>query len=215
VRRPDDDLEREELVDRIELRAAPIAAVLGIVFVFVVIGENLAVPNTWMATAFLVAGWAIWVFFLAEFLLRLVVASSKVRFLKRNWWQVLFLVLPFLRFLQVVRLARVARAGRIVGSAVRGTRSAGATMRGRLAWIAAVHTIVVLSTSQLLFEFGDLGRYGDALYRTALAATSGEPIGGPSALTRVFDVVLSLYSLVFFASAAAVVGAYLVERRYE
>ncbi len=213
---PEDEREtrqREALVDRIEKRAAPIAAALGIVFLLVVIGENLATPRTWLATAFVVTGWGIWAFFVGEFVLRLVIAPSKGRFLRRNWWQVLFLVLPFLRFLQIVRIARVARAGRIVSSAVRGTRSAGDTLRGRLAWIGAVHVIVVLASSQLLFEFTDVAPYGEALYRSALAASSGQPIRAASGVAKVLDVVLSLYSIVFFASAAATFGAYLLEQR--
>jgi voltage-gated potassium channel len=206
-------LEREALAERIEARAAPIAAVLGVVFVFVVIGESLATSGTWIATAFVVGGWALWAFFVGEFVLRMVVAPSTSRFWRRNWWQVGFLVLPFLRFLQVLRLARLARAGRIVSSAVRGTRSAGQTMRGRLGWLLSVHVIVILSASQLLFEFSSIERYGDALYRVALAAVSGEPTGLESGLARLLDVVLATYAIAFFATAAATVGAYLVERR--
>lgn len=73
--------------------------------------------------------------------------------------------------------------------------------------------IVVLASSQLLFEFTDVAPYGEALYRSALAASSGQPIRVASGVAKVLDVVLSLYSIVFFASAAATFGAYLLERR--
>lgn len=205
-------VEREALVERIERRTAPIAAALGIVFVLVVIGENLAQPGSALATAFVAIGWLLWVLFLVEFVFRAVVAPSTRRFLARNWWQIVFLVLPFLRFLHVVRLARLARAGRIVSSAVRGTRSAGATFRGRLGWLSIVHTVVILAASQLVFEFADVATYGDALYRTALASVAAEPMGLSSVVAKALDVVLALYSLVFFASAAAAFGAYFVER---
>ncbi|HSJ50489.1 MAG TPA: hypothetical protein VLA90_04280 [Actinomycetota bacterium] len=205
--------EREALAERIERRAAPIAAVLGVVFVLVVIGENLAPGGTWLATGLLVLGWLLWAFFVGEFLLRMVVAPSTAEFWRRNWWHVLFLLLPFLRFLHVLRLTRLARAGRIVSSAVRGTRSAGQTMRGRLGWLLSIHVIVVLSASQLLYEFSAIERYGEALYRAALAAVAAEPTGQASGFGRVLDVLLATYAVAFFATAAATVGAYLLERR--
>ena len=71
-----------------------------------------------------VAGWVLWAVFCAEFVVRLVVAPDRRRFLGRNWWQVLFLVLPFLRFLRLVRAVCFLRSGRVMSSAVRSTRTA-------------------------------------------------------------------------------------------
>ena len=209
-----DAVARAAWVEALELRFAPIASALGVVFVLIVIGENLADGGTPLRAALLVAGWALWGVFAAEFVLRGVLSPSIGGFLRRNWWQVIFLALPFLRFIAAIRLARVARAGRIVGSAVRGTRSAGRVLRDRIAWLAIVHTIVVLSASQLLFEFGDGERsYGDTLHGVALASVAGEPLGLESGLARLLDVILATYAVVVFATAAATVGAYLLERR--
>ncbi|HEX6330810.1 MAG TPA: hypothetical protein VF129_05915 [Actinomycetota bacterium] len=206
--------EREAWVEQIEARFGPIASALGFLFVLVVIGENLATPGSSLATVFLVIGWAIWAIFVVEFLARLVIAPSTAAFLKRNWWQIIFLVLPFLRFIAALRVARLARAGRIVGSAVRGTRSAGQVLRSRIVWLGVIHSIVVLSTSQLLFEFAADGRsYGDVLHRVALAAVSGEPLGLDSGVADVIEVALALYAVVVFATAAGALGAYFLERR--
>jgi voltage-gated potassium channel len=201
-------------VEAVEARFAPIAAALGVLFIFVVIGENLATEGSALRGGFLAAGWAIWGVFVLEFAFRAVLAPSIGTFLKRNWWQLVFLALPFLRFIAVLRFARVARAGRIVSSAVRGTRSAGRVLRDRIAWLAIVHAIVVLAASQLLFEFGNAGTtYGEVLHAVALASVAGEPLGFDGGLTKVLDVVLALYAVVVFATAAATVGAYLLERR--
>ena len=205
--------EREAWAAQLQDRFAPIASALGLLFVLVVIGENLAGDGSSLRGVFLVAGWAIWGVFVAEFILRAVVAPSTGGFLRKNWWQLIFLLLPFLRFLAALRFARVARAGRIVGSAVRGTRSAGQVLRDRITWIAMVHAIVVLAASQLLFEFGDAGTtYGQVLHAVALASVSGEPLGLQSSLAQVLEVVLALYAVVVFAASAGILGAYFLER---
>jgi voltage-gated potassium channel len=212
----DDQGARLAWIDALEARFSPVASALGILFVLVVVGENLAEPDSDLRNVFLIAGWAIWGVFVVEFALRAVLAPSTASFLRRNWWQVVFLVLPFLRFIAALRLARVARAGRIVSSAVRGTRSAGRVLRDRIVWIAMVHTIVVLAVSQLLYEFGDTSAtYGATLHAVALASVSGEPLGFDGGLAQVLEVVLAIYAVVVFATAAATVGAYLLERRGE
>lgn len=203
-------------VEEFDARFSPIATALGIIFVLVVIGENLAERASILRGVFLVVGWLIWVVFALEFAARAVIAPSTAAFFRRNWWQLVFLVLPFLRFIAALRLARVARAGRIVSSAVRGTRSSRRVLRDRLVWLVMVHTIVVLSASQLLYEFGaPAASYGRTLHAVALASVSGEPMGFETALAKVLEVVLALYAVVVFATTAATLGAYLVERRGE
>jgi len=213
--RPDD--ERDELARQIASRLdAPMTA-LGILFGLLVLAETLVSPEGALGTAFTVTSWAIFAVFVAEFLLRLYVAPSRTRFLRRNWWQVIFLVLPFLRVLRVLRglrWLRIGRTGRILSSALRVTRTAGRRLRGRIAWLATTTSIVVLASSQLLYEFGDVPTYVEALYRATMATVTGEPttVGG---VGRILDVVLASYSVVVFAALAASIGAYLVEQRSE
>jgi voltage-gated potassium channel len=209
----DDRGARDAWVASLEERFAPIASGLGLVFVLVVIGENLAQEGSTLESVFFVTGWAIWLVFVAEFVLRAIVAPSTSRFLRHNWWQTLFLLVPFLRFIAALRIARVARASRIVSSAVRGTRSAGQVLRDRVMWIATVHAIVVLAASQLLFEMGSAGQtYGETLHAVALASVSGEPLGIGTGLAQVLDVLLAFYSVAVFATAAGVLGAYFLDR---
>ena len=54
--------------------------------------------------------------FAAEFAARLVVAPEKGRFWRRNWWQLLFLLLPVLRVLRLVRAVRFLRTGRVLSA---------------------------------------------------------------------------------------------------
>jgi voltage-gated potassium channel len=207
-----DGARRERWADTVAARLDVPMSVLGLLFLLVVLGQTLAGTRS-MQRALEIAGWALWAVFVGEYLLRLHVAPGKLRFLRRTWWQVVFLVVPFLRFLRLVALLRVARAGRVVSSAVRSSRSAGRLLSSRLGWLGAVSAIVVLSTSQLLFAFGVFTSYGEALHAAALATVSGQPMGRPETLARVLDVVLAVYSVGVFAALAGTVGAYFLEGR--
>lgn len=208
--------ERERGVELLAARLDRPMSVLGVLFLLVVLGQNVA-GSPGVQRAFTVAGWVLWVVFAAELLLRLWLAPSKRRFLRRNWWQVAFLLLPMLRFLRGLALLRVVRAGRVLrvvraggvlSSAVRSSRSAGRILGSRLAWVAALSAIVVLAGSQLLFTLGYYDAYGDALYAAALATIAGESLGLEQGLPRVLDVVLLTYSVGVFAALAGTLGAY-------
>lgn len=181
--------------------------VLGLLFVFVVLGQAVATSEG-LRTALVIVGWLLWAVFVAEFLLRLYVAADRGRFLRRNWWQVLFLLLPFLRFARAVTLLRAARVGGVLSAAVRGSRSAGRLLSDRLAWLVVVSAVVVLASSQLLYVVGSYDSYGDALHDAALATITGEPLGRPDAFARVLEVALAAYSVAVFATLAASLGAY-------
>lgn len=182
-------------------------------FVLVVIGESLATSGTTLSLGLTVTGWLIWLIFVAEFVARLVVAPKTGEFLKRNWWQVVFLVLPFLRIFRLIRAIRVLRTGRVLSSAVRSSRSARRVLGSRVGWLAVVSAITALGSSQLLYEFEVFDRYGDALHAAALATITGEPIAQPDGFAKVLDVALATYSVVVFAALAATLGAYFLERQ--
>lgn len=201
------------LAEVVERRLDPAMGMLGIVFALIVVAEAFIRPRGAMGTAVTVAGWVLWAVFVAEFGARLVIAPSKTRFLKKNWWQAVFLAFPFLRLLRVMRAARLARAGRLVSSSLRAGRTAASTLTGRIGWLAGVTMIVVLATSQFLFEFGGYESYGEALYDSAMAAVTGAEMEGDSTLTRIFGVGLAVYSVVVFASMAAALGAFFMEQR--
>ena len=206
------EVEREIWADELLDRLTPVMSALSVVFVLVVIGESLATSGTTLALGLTVAGWLIWLIFVAEFVARLVVAPKTVEFLKRNWWQVAFLVLPFLRILRLIRTIRILRTGRILSSAVRSSRSARRILGSRVGWLAVVSAITALGSSQLLYEFEVFDRYGDALHAAALATITGEPLAQPDGFAKVLDVALAAYSVVVFAALAATLGAYFLER---
>ncbi|MGY1722807.1 hypothetical protein [Blastococcus sp. SYSU DS0533] len=204
----DDTPEQTGLARRLD---KPMGA-LGLVFVLVVLGQSLA-RQPWLTTTLSVVGWVLWAVFVAEFVHRAVTARDQRRFWVRNWWQVIFLAVPFLRFARALALLRAARVGGVVSAAVRGSRSAGRLLSGRIGWLGAVTVVVVLATSQLLYVLGAYDSYGTALYDAALATIVGQPLTADGGLARVLDIALATYSVAVFATLAGALGAFYLERR--
>lgn len=201
----------EGLLDRLN----PVMSVLSIIFVLVVLGESLADQGSSLSVMLAVVGWVLWAIFVIEFVARLVVAPDTTAFLKRNWWQVLFLVLPFLRIFRLVRSLRLLRSGRVLTAAVRTSHSAQRVLGSRVGWISALSGITVLGSSQLLYEFSEYERYGEALHAAAMAAISGEPLARPDTFARVVETILAIYSVVVFAALAGALGAFFTESRQQ
>lgn len=185
---------------------------LGILFLFVVLGQTVATSPALQAVLAAV-GWLLWAVFVGELALRLYIAPDRRAFLRRSWWQLVFLVVPMLRFLRLVAVLRLARVGRVVSSAVRSSRSAGRLVTSRLGWLGAVSAIVVLASSQLLFAFAPYASYGEALNASALATITGEPLPRDDVLSQVLEVVLAIYSVGVFAVLAGAFGAYFLHGR--
>ncbi|MBE1552183.1 voltage-gated potassium channel [Mycobacterium sp. OAS707] len=205
--------ERQRWAHDIVDRLTPIMSLLGIVFVLIVFGEQLARPNTALSTVLSILGWLLSGVFAAEFIARLVVAPDTSRFLRHNWWQIIFLVLPFLRLVRLVRTVKLLRSGRVLSGAVRGTRSAQAVLGSRLAGLASVVAIIILGASQLLYQFSDYRHYSDALHAAALAAITGEPLAKSDGFAQVTEVFLAAFSVVVFGALAGLLGAFFTETR--
>ena len=204
---------RQELAEQLEARLTPLMSALGLLFLLVVLAETRAEPGGALARTLGVLGWTLWGTFAVEYGLRAVIADDRWRFLRRTWWQLAFLALPFLRFLRLVGLLRVLRTGRVLSSAIRSSRSAGSVLGSRLGWLASMTAITVLATSQLLFEFGEVRPYGDALYATAVAVVAGAPYGADGPWSRLLEVGLLGFHVAVFATLAGSLGAYFLEAR--
>jgi voltage-gated potassium channel len=211
--KPAVDDRRQEWADELLDRLTPVMSALAVLFVLVVFGESMTDPESTLGAVLTIAGWVLWSAFVVEFLARIVVAPDSWAFLKRNWWQVAFLVLPVLRIFRLIRVVRFLRTGRVLSSAIRSSRSAHRLLGGRIGWLAVVSTITILASSQLLFEFGVYATYGDALHAAAMGAITGEPLGSSEAFARVLEVGLAVFSVVVFATLAGTLGAYFLEAR--
>lgn len=184
---------------------------LGVIFLFVVLGQLVATEP--VMRVFAIVGWVFWAVFVTEFLLRASIAGFSKDFWKKSWWQVIFLLVPFLRFfralqaLRFVRIARLARYGSTLSAGVRGSRSAGRLLTGRIGWLTAITAVVILASSQLLYATGDHDSYAESLYESAMAAITGSGITGTSLFSRISQVLLAIYSVAVFATLAGTLGA--------
>jgi voltage-gated potassium channel len=220
---PDDEpTARERLATLIERRLDLPMAMLAVVWAGLVAYELIA-PRDQLDTL-ATAGNVIWGIFGVELAAKLIVSGHPLRFLRRHWPSVLFLVLPVLRVLRVARALRAVRvlpAARVVGSSYRAVGTAKGLLTGRLQFLAAATAITVFGGGQLLFvvERGREGAFtslGDALWWAANLSIASNLVYEPVTLFgRILAIVLSAYAIVVFASLAAALGAFFVESRQE
>lgn len=204
---------RERLAQQVYDRLHPAMTALGLLFVALVFAQGPAAEGTTLQRALLAATWVLWAVFVAEYALRLVIAPSTWTFLRRTWWQLLFLIVPVLTLLRALLILRVTRPTRVALAAVRGGRSARATLTGRAAWLAVLTAIVTFASADVLYQVGRVRPYGTALHAAALATVAGEPTGSEHGVAQVLDVLLAVYAVVFFAALAGSLGAFFLERR--
>ena len=175
------------------------------------------------------ASYVIWGIFVLQFLLELLIAPSRLVFLRKQWLTILSLLLPPLRLLRVARVARVlhgARAARglrllrVVTTANRGMRALAASMSRRGAGYVAAITLVVLlagAAGMLAFEQEISGTpitsYGTALWWTAMVLTTmGSDYWPQSAEGRLLCLGLSLYAFAAFGYLTAALASFFVDR---
>jgi len=201
-------------------------AVLSLVWLLIVIGELLWGEHQLLSTF----GAIIWVIFLVEFALRLVLAPEKWPFVKRNWLTILALALPALRVFRTLRVFRAARAlrgvrlVRIVGTANRSMNALRATLRRRrFGYVAGLTMLIVLlgAAGMLSFEpmeegSGGFTSYGHALWWTAmLVASIGSDFWPVTTEGRALAMLLSFYGLAVFGYITASFASFFVGRDAE
>lgn len=175
-------------------------------------------------------GTAIWIVFIAEFLLRFALAPEKLPFLRHNWLTVVALVVPAfrllrgLRFLRAARALRGARLIRIVGTANRSMNALKATLRRRrFGYVLGLTALVVSLGAAGMLSFepaaevpGGFTSYGDALWWTAMLMTSiGSQYWPVTSEGRVLCVLLSLYGFAVFGYITASFASFFVGRDAE
>jgi voltage-gated potassium channel len=172
---------------------------------------------------------AIWVVFIAHFLVEFTLAPDKPGYLRRNWLSAVALALPALRVFRILRLARFMRAAgwlrsvrlvRVVGTFNRGMRALGRTMRRRGAgYVVALTVIVTLIGAAGMFAFeresaaSGIDSFADALWWTAMIMTTMGSEQWPQTVAgRVLCVLLSLYAFAVFGYVTAMLASFFVGR---
>ncbi|WBC16675.1 hypothetical protein O7600_07500 [Micromonospora sp. WMMA1998] len=207
-RRREDDARLNGLAHRLD---KPMG-VLGLLFLLLVLAQAF-VHDEPLSTVLTVTSWILWAVFVAEFTLRAWIARHRAgEFWKHNWWQLIFLAVPFLRFLRAASALRAARGGGVVAAAIRGSRSAGRLLTDRLAWLAVVTMAVILAAGQLLVVTGSYRSLPRALHDAAYATITGEPLRVNDTFAQILELVLAAYSVAVFGTLAGALGAFFLSR---
>ena len=191
----------------------------------------LVVELVWgLNRALWVLGQAIWLAFIAEFALSLVLAPDKVSYLRSNWLKALALLAPAFRLLRIARFARIARASRglrllrVVSSVNRGMNALGSAMRRRgFGYVLALTLIVTFAGSAGMYALerdapgGGFDSYATALWWTAMIMTTmGSEYWPETGDGRVLCVFLALYAFAVFGYVTATLATFFIgqdERR--
>lgn len=172
-------------------------------------------------------GTAIWVVFIAEFLLRFTLAPDKSAFLKSNWLTVIALAVPALRLFRALRVLRAARAlrgirlVRIVGTANRSMNALRSTLARRgFGYVTGLTVLVVGLGAAGMLSFENAGEvdggfadYWDALWWTGMLVTSiGSDFWPATTEGRLLTLLLSLYGLAVLGYITATLASFFVGR---
>ena len=173
-------------------------------------------------------GTIIWIAFILNFAVEIVLAPHKIAYLKQNWLTSISLLVPALRLFRIFRifrLFRLAQVGRslrlfrVVSSLNRGMRALGATLSRRgFGYVVALTVLVTFTGAAGMYAFenaapGGLKSYADALWWTAMILTTmGSQYWPQTVEGRVLCVFLALYAFAVFGYVTATLATFFIGR---
>ena len=219
--------ERYELLQRLEDWLEMPMVVLAFAWLALLVGELVWGEKL----AFEVLGTIIWVLFILDFAVKIILAPNKGAYLKRNWLTAIALFIPALRIFRVfwvARLLRLARVGRglrlfrVVSSLNRGMRALGAALQRRgFGYVLLLSVLVLFAGSAGMYAFenqapGGLHSYGEAVWWTAMVMTTmGSQYWPVTFEGRVLCFFLALYAFAVFGYVTATLATFFVGRDAE
>lgn len=218
--------QRASLVRRLEAGLDTPLAVLGFVWLLLLVVELTQGLSPLLARV----GGVIWAIFVADFLVKFVLAPNKTRYLRRHWLTALALAIPAVRVVRVLRVFRVARAVRglrllrLLTSWNRGMRALGRSMRRRgFGYVIVLTLLVLVSGAAGMYSFErdiapgrSLDDFGTALWWTAmLLTTMGSEYWPRTTEGRVLCLLLALYGFTMFGYVTAMLATFFVARDAE
>ena len=214
---------RQEALERFERAVELPLLVLALVMVpLLVLPLVLDLPDP-VEDAFAAGDWFIWAAFAFEYVIRLALSPKRWHFVRREWPDLLIIVLPFLRPLRLVRsaralrLLRLARLVAVLGQV--GQEAKRLLVRHQLHYIllATLTVVVGAAAAVLAVEEGgeaSIDSFGDALWWAVTTVTT-VGYGDTFPVTpagRGIGAFLMVTGIAFFGVLTANVAAFFLER---
>jgi voltage-gated potassium channel len=216
--------ERYELLERLEGWLETPMLVLAFVWLVLLVVELIRGES--LLFSFL--GTIIWVIFIVDYAVKLVLAPDKVDYLKSSWLTAISLLIPALRLFRVFRafrLLRLARTGRglrlvrVVSSLNRGMKALGASLGRRgFGYVIALTVLVTFAGAAGMYAFeseapGGPNGYVESLWWTAMIMTTmGSQYWPQTAEGRILCLLLALYAFGVFGYVTAALATFFVGR---
>ena len=214
---------RREALDRFER-----ATELPLLFLALAMVPLLLVPlfadlSETIDDALVAADWTIWAVFALQYVTRLTLTPERLHFVKREWLDLVIIVLPFLRPLRVVRSARalrLLRLARLIGFFSEAMQEARRLLlRRRLHYVLLVAGVVIFGSAALVTTLedgsaGSIDSFGDALWWSMTTVTTvgyGDefPV---TAAGRGVAAFLMLVGIALLGVVTANIAAFFLER---
>lgn len=170
---------------------------------------------------------SIWVIFILDFLMKLILAPSRSGFLKSNWLTAISLIVPAIRVLKAFRVLRLVRGlrgirlVRIVSSMNRSMKSLAATMKRRaFGYVSLLSVVVTLAGAAGMYGLENpnpgFDSYGMALWWTAMRiVTAGSDFWPQTPEGRSLAFLLSLFGYGIFGYITATLATFFIGRDAE
>ena len=215
--------ERKTLILRIEDLLEGPMIILGFIWLLLLIIELVRGSNPTLERI----GLVIWLIFIADFLLKFIIAPSKKKFLRQNILTMISLAVPAFRIFRVLRIARLLRFSRsmrlvkVVGSLNRSMRALSATMKRRaIGYVITLTIIVLLGGAAGIYAFekevNGINDFGTALWWTTMIITTlGSDYWPQTTEGRILCIILSLYAFAVFGYITATIATFFIGRDVE
>lgn len=218
--------DRQEALERFERAVELPLLVLALAMIPLLVAPLVVAPSDGAKDAILAVEWFIWAAFAFEYVIRLVLTPARWRFVRREWPDLLIVLLPFLRPLRIVRSARALRVLRLVrlvaflGEA--GQEGKRLLVRHQLHYIVLITMVAILGSAALVLSAeeaggGSIDSFGDALW-WAITTVTTVGYGDMFPVTpmgRGVAAFLMVTGIAFFGVLTANVAAFFLERQGE
>lgn len=172
---------RREALDRFEkVTELPLLALALAMIPLIILPLTMDLPES-VETAFIAFDWFIWAVFAFEYIVRLTLTTERKHFVRREWASLLFVVVPLLRPLRIMRSAKAVRALRLarfsgyLGIVTKLGRRL--LVRQRVHYVLLSTLVLVLGAAIFVFEVernsdGAIDSFGDALWWSMATITT-------------------------------------------